>query len=166
MFTFAEWLCRAYERLDPPECRDHVVVFGAAPASTCAVVLHGILNYNPARTHLSLGKDTPIRRAVQSDRTHPNTTCSWPPIQPESYLRQAQDACSSLQHEVAGGKDVPAADLDLNLQARPPQWSHSIRAPCSRRAHGTIVIVGAWLPFVLMALYFVLGLCAGLSQSP
>ena len=46
------------------ECLDHVVVFGERH-------LRHVLScymeyYNAARTHLSLGKDTPIHRAVQS----------------------------------------------------------------------------------------------------
>jgi hypothetical protein len=46
------------------ECLDHVVVFGE---QRLRHVLSCYMEYyNAARTHLSLGKDTPIRRVVQS----------------------------------------------------------------------------------------------------
>jgi hypothetical protein len=46
------------------ECLDHVVVFGERHlrhVPSCYIAY-----YNAARTHLSLDKDTPIQRAVQS----------------------------------------------------------------------------------------------------
>jgi transposase InsO family protein len=46
------------------ECLDHVVVFGERHLRD--VLSCYIDYYNAARTHLSLDKDTPIRRAVQA----------------------------------------------------------------------------------------------------
>src|SRR5215204_4509632 len=62
------------------ECLDHVLVFGERHLRH---VLACYINYyNAARTHLSLDKDAPDQRAVQS-MTHPSATCSRrlaPPI--------------------------------------------------------------------------------------
>jgi transposase InsO family protein len=46
------------------ECLDHVVVFGERHLRH--VLLSYMNYYNAARTHLSLGKDAPIERRVQS----------------------------------------------------------------------------------------------------
>jgi transposase InsO family protein len=46
------------------ECLDHVIVFGEQHLRH--VLLSYMNYYNAARTHLSLGKDAPIERRVQS----------------------------------------------------------------------------------------------------
>jgi hypothetical protein len=45
------------------ECRDHIVVLGYRHLRH--ILLSYLNYYNSARTHLSLGKDAPIPRAVQ-----------------------------------------------------------------------------------------------------
>jgi hypothetical protein len=62
--ALAERMCGEAYRIDPADCLDHVVVFGEQH-------LRHLLNsyqkyYNEARTHLSLHKDAPIPRAVQT----------------------------------------------------------------------------------------------------
>src|SRR5215204_3190326 len=58
--AYAERLIGSIRR----ECLDHVVVFGERHLRH---VLSCYINYyNAARTHLSLDKDTPVQRAVQS----------------------------------------------------------------------------------------------------
>ncbi len=47
------------------ECLDHLIIFGEAHLRR---VLHDYANYyNGTRTHLSLGKDTPLHRAIRRD---------------------------------------------------------------------------------------------------
>ena len=62
--TLAEWLCGAFDWLDPPGVSYHVLVFGERHLRH--VLSCYIDYYNAARTHLSLDKDTPVQRAVQS----------------------------------------------------------------------------------------------------
>ena len=45
------------------ECLDHVIVFGERHLRH--LLLSYMEYYNAARTHLSLGKDTPVRRVIQ-----------------------------------------------------------------------------------------------------
>jgi transposase InsO family protein len=49
------------------DCLDHVLIFGERHLR-CVLASYS-LYYNEARTHLSLGKDAPLRRAVQRDGT-------------------------------------------------------------------------------------------------
>jgi hypothetical protein len=63
--ALAEWQCGATDRLDPQRMpRPYRGGRRATPAAR-PVVLHGILQWS-AHTHLSLCKDAPIARAVQS----------------------------------------------------------------------------------------------------
>ena len=57
--TVAERLRRARHRL---ECLDHVIVVNAAGLHR--VLTDYVTHYMRSRTHLALGKDTPITRAV------------------------------------------------------------------------------------------------------
>ena len=49
------------------ECLDHVLIFGEQHLRR--VLTSYSLYYNEARTHLGLGKDAPLRRAVQRSGT-------------------------------------------------------------------------------------------------
>jgi Integrase core domain len=49
------------------DCLDHIVIFGEQHLRR--VLTSYSLYYNEARTHLGLGKDTPLRRAIQRSGT-------------------------------------------------------------------------------------------------
>jgi len=59
----AERICRAADRLDTPECLDHIVVTGERHLRH--VLKCYMEYYNAVRTHLSLRKDAPMRRRIQ-----------------------------------------------------------------------------------------------------
>jgi transposase InsO family protein len=58
--AYAEWLIGSIRR----ECIDHVVAFGERHLRH--ILLSYLNYYNAMRTHLSLGKDAPVPRAVQA----------------------------------------------------------------------------------------------------
>jgi transposase InsO family protein len=49
------------------DCLDHILIFGEQHLRR--VLTSYSLYYNEARTHLGLGKDTPLRRAIQRSGT-------------------------------------------------------------------------------------------------
>jgi hypothetical protein len=65
--ALAESVCRAADRDARRDCLDHVMIFGEQHLRRVLTLYSAY--YNDTRTHLGLGKDAPLRRAIERSGT-------------------------------------------------------------------------------------------------